>query len=241
MYPRQFFCVVTTSRIHHTYLMNKCRGNVSGLRGFKRLYLQPVLPPHISSNVEACGVNLMLIGPCIIAIVEEWNTNVMSLAILFHFLCAQHVSDINISIIRSLQLCCWITTSVVLFSVRCALEAGWSCASACKRNTTQNQAQQISNTQRTENKTTDVVIHQHSRKLLMMDILMSETCWAHNKWNKIASDIKLVFHASTITMMHGPINNRFQLYVHARKYPPVANRSEALRDDNIREITRIAF
>jgi len=38
----------------------------------------------------------------------------MSLAILFHFLCAQHVSDINISIIRSLRLCWWITTSVVL-------------------------------------------------------------------------------------------------------------------------------
>ena len=53
-----------------------------------------------------------------------------------------------------------------------------------------------SNTQRTENKTTDVVTHQHSRKLLKMDILMSETCWAHNKWNKIASDIKLVFHLS---------------------------------------------
>jgi hypothetical protein len=33
-----------------------------------------------------------------------------------------------------------------------------------------------SNTQRNENKPTDVVIHQHSRKLLMMDILMSETC-----------------------------------------------------------------
>ena len=49
----------------------------------------------------------------------------------------------------------------------------------------------------TENKTTDVVIHQHSRKLLKMDILMSETCWAHNKWNKIASDIKLVFRSST--------------------------------------------
>ena len=28
----------------------------------------------------------------------------MSPAILFHFLCAQHVSDINISIIRSVQL-----------------------------------------------------------------------------------------------------------------------------------------
>jgi len=36
-----------------------------------------------------------------------------------------------------------------------------------------------SNTQRTENKTIDVVIHQHSRKILKMDILMSETCWAH--------------------------------------------------------------
>ena len=94
----------------------------------------------------------------------------MSLAILFHFLCAQHVSDINISIFRSLRLC-WITTSVVLFSVRCVLEiwCGW------------------------------FLVHQHSRKLLMMDILMSETCWAHKKWNKIASDIKLAFHSSVLS------------------------------------------
>ena len=51
----------------------------------------------------------------------------MSLAILFHFLCTQHVSDINISIIRSLRLFCWIITSVVWFSVRCALaiRCGW--------------------------------------------------------------------------------------------------------------------
>ena len=54
----------------------------------------------------------------------------MSLAILFHFLCAQHVSDINVSIIRS---------------------------------TTQNQPHQISNTQRTESETTNMVIQQHSR------------------------------------------------------------------------------
>ena len=84
--------------------------------------------------------------------------------------------------------------------------AGWSCVSAWKTSTTQNQPHQISNTQRAENKTTYVVIQQHSRKLLVMDILMSETCWAHKKWNKIASDIKLVIHSSTITMMHGPIN-----------------------------------
>ena len=51
--------------------------------------------------------NLMFIGPCIIVIVEEWKTNLMSLVILFHFLCVQHVSDINIAIIKSLRLCCW--------------------------------------------------------------------------------------------------------------------------------------
>jgi len=71
----------------------------------------------------------------------------------------------------------------------------------------------ISNTHRTKNNTTNVVIQQHSRKLLMMDILMSETCWAHKKWNKIASNITLVFYSSTITMMHGPINIRFMWYL----------------------------
>ena len=96
------------------------------------------------AHKQIAMATLMFIGPCIIVIVEEWKINLMSLAILFHFLCAQHVSDINISIIRNLRLCCWITTSVVLFSFR-----------------------------------------------------------------KIANDIKLVFHSSTITMMHSPINIRF--------------------------------
>jgi hypothetical protein len=51
----------------------------------------------------------------------------MSLVVLFHFLCAQHVSDINISIIMSLRLFCWITTLVVFFFFRCVLEirCGW--------------------------------------------------------------------------------------------------------------------
>jgi len=139
----------------------------------------------------------------------------MSLAILCHFLCAQHVSDINISIIRSLWLFCWITTLVVLFLVRCVLEflCGWvrvvsmhNCASACNTDTTPTQPHRKSNTHRTKNNTTNVVIQQNSHKLLMMDILMSETCWAHKKWHKIASDITLVFYSSSITMMHGPIN-----------------------------------
>ena len=73
-----------------------------------------------------------------------------------------------------------------------------SCASACNTDTTLTQPHRNSNTHRTNNNTTNVVIQQNSRKLLLMDILMSETCWAHKKWNKIASYDKLVFYSSTI-------------------------------------------
>ena len=140
----------------------------------------------------------------------------LDVTILFHFLCAQHVSDINMSIIRSLRLFCWIITLVILFLVRCVLEirCGWVGvvsvlkAEACKTDTTPYQPHRISNTHRTKNNTTNVVIQQNSRKLLMMDILMSETCWAHKQWNKTASDVKVVFYSSTLTMMHGPINIR---------------------------------
>ena len=104
----------------------------------------------------------------------------MLLFILFHFLCVQHVSDINISIIRSLRL--------------------FRCVSASNPDTTPTQPHRNSNTHRTKNNTTNVVIQRNSRKLLMMAILMSETCWAHKKWNKIASDIKLVFHSSAIPL-----------------------------------------
>ena len=142
----------------------------------------------------------------------------MSLAILFHFLCAQHISDINISIIRILRIFCCITTLVVFFLVRCVLDfrCGWVGvvsvlqAAACNTDTTPTQPNWNSNTHRTKNNTTNVVIQQNSRKLLMMDILMSETFWAHKKWNKIASDIKLVFYSSAITTTHGPINIRLQ-------------------------------
>ena len=46
-------------------------------------------------------------------IVENKRPTWCHLLFLFNFLCAQHVSDINISIIRSLRLFCWITTLVV--------------------------------------------------------------------------------------------------------------------------------
>jgi len=86
---------------------------------------------------------------------------------------------------------------------------GWNCASACNTDTTPTQPHWNSNTHWTKKNMTNVVIQQNSRKLLMMDLLMSETCWAHKKWNKTASDMMLVFYSSTITMIHGPINIRF--------------------------------
>ena len=74
-------------------------------------------------------------------------------------------------------------------------------ASTCNTDTTPTQPHRNSSTHRTKNNTTIVVIQQNSRKLLMMDILMSETCWAHKKWNKITSDIKLVSYSSTIAFL----------------------------------------
>jgi hypothetical protein len=147
------------------------------------------------------GNVLIFIGPCIIAIVDEWKTNLMSLAILFHLLCAQHVSDINISIFRSLRLCWWITTSVVLFSVRCVLEFLLRLIFGVVR------FAGFSFTQRTENKTTDVVIYQHSRRLLKMDILMSEyfVTWSgyHVILNNNTSSLWILVHCENRTFYHG--------------------------------------
>ena len=92
----------------------------------------------------------------------------------------------------------------ILMSETCWAHKKWSkianCASACNTDTTPTQPHRNSNTHRTKNNTTNVVIQQNSCKFLMMDILMSETCWANKKWNKIASDIKLIFYSSAILL-----------------------------------------
>ena len=80
------------------------------------------LQSPLTSSLLGPNILLSTLFSNTLKLVEEWKTNLLSVAILFQFLCAQHVSDINISIIRSLRLCCWITTSVVFFSVRCVLE-----------------------------------------------------------------------------------------------------------------------
>jgi len=52
---------------------------------------------------------------------------------------------------------------------------------ACNTDTTPTQPHRNSNTHRTKNNMTNVVIQQNSRKLLMMGVLVSETCRAHKK------------------------------------------------------------
>jgi len=89
----------------------------------------------------------------------------MSIAILFHIVSSQHVSDINISIVRSLRLFCWITTLVVLFLVRCVFEfrCGWVVvvsvfrAEACNTDNTPNQPHRNSNTLLTNSNTSNAV------------------------------------------------------------------------------------
>ena len=57
-----------------------------------------------------------------------------------------------------------------------AVGCNTTCASIYSQDTTQAQQNLTSNTQQNKNSTTNVVIQQHRRKVLMMDILMSETC-----------------------------------------------------------------
>jgi len=95
---------------------------------------------------------------------------------LLYFLDTQHASGINMPIFRSLRLCCWTTTLAVLFLDCCVLELGCDSTLA--------EPHPNSNTQQSKNNTANVVVQQHSRKLLKMDILMPETCWVSKKWSK---------------------------------------------------------
>ena len=69
------------------------------------------------------------------------------------------------------SMCVGVSVWLVWSGIRVA-----GCASASNTDTTPTQQYQNSNTHRTKNNTTNVVIQENSRKPLMMDMLMSETC-----------------------------------------------------------------
>jgi len=98
-------------------------------------------------------ISLYVLANNIYLLVENKRATWCHLLFLFHFLCALHVSDFNISIIRSLWLFCWICY---------ILQHGYDAnPTTPKHRHTSDQEQ-----------TTNVVIQQNVHKLLMMDTLM---------------------------------------------------------------------
>jgi len=78
-----------------------------------------------------------------------------------------------------------------VFLFRCVLEfrCGWVGVVSVWQDeahldTTPNQPHRNSNTHRNKNTQPMWWYNKKSRKILMMDVLMSETCWAQKKWNK---------------------------------------------------------
>jgi len=114
---------------------------------------------------------------------------------LFCLLEPQHVSGINMSIFKSLRLCCWTTTLAVSFckdggvSVRvdlwCLVVCDW-CGVFC-RTPNQSHTTKLHKSKLTltppplQNETAIVVVQQNSGKLLKMDTLMPETCCVSKK------------------------------------------------------------
>ena len=109
---------------------------------------------------------------------------------------AQHVSNVSTSILRSLRLICWVISCVVLlwFDVcwcYSVVRLGWcgilmqveelKCFSLHKDTTSQHQ--HTSN----QSNTTHEITQQISRKLLRMEVLIFETCWALN--NEIVKQV----------------------------------------------------
>jgi hypothetical protein len=100
--------------------------------------------------------------------------------VLFHFFYAQHVSDINTSTIRDLRLFYCITTLVVCscFDVCWSFSVaglGWYRCSRLHEYHPNPATPKLQHTSKQEH-TTNVVIQQKIRRLLMMAVLMSETC-----------------------------------------------------------------
>jgi len=140
-------------------------------------------------------VRCVLVFRCGLAVVvwypyAGWGTS--AFISLFN---AQHVSDVNTSILRSLRLILLSYFMGYIVLVRCVLvfrcglavvvwypSVGWgTSASPCIR-IPQHHSQTTTKHQHTSNQNniTHEITQQISRKLLRMDVLTSETCWALN-------------------------------------------------------------
>ena len=112
---------------------------------------------------------------------------------------AQHASDVNTSILRSLRLICWVISWVVLFwfDVCWCYVVVWLGWCGIRM-----QAEALVQHQHTSNQsnTTHEITQQISRRLLRMDVLTSEARWALNNEiiKQVASSWSLFIHLPLI-------------------------------------------
>ena len=74
------------------------------LAGFQPAFPESKRPQTHALDLTTSEINEDKHWPELYLLVDECKTNLLSLAILFHLLCTQRVSDINISIFRRLRL-----------------------------------------------------------------------------------------------------------------------------------------
>ena len=120
-------------------------------------------------------------------IFEELEANLMSQFIKFYFTSSMlnmfptliHPSSgaCDFSIVLPHWSCVHVSICVGVLLWLVGVVSVWL-AEACYTDTTPTQPHRNSNTHRTKNNTTNVVIQQNSRKLSIMDILMSEIFWS---------------------------------------------------------------
>jgi len=96
---------------------------------------------------------------------------------------ARHVSDVNTSIFRILRLICWVISWVVLiwFDVCWCYVVVWLWWCGIRMQVEALVLQPAATFTSNQINTTHKITQRISRKLLRMDVLTSETCWALNK------------------------------------------------------------
>ena len=127
---------------------------------------------------------------------------------------AQHVSGVNTSILRSLRLICWVISWVVLLSYDVCwcygvVWLGWcGVISLCRLKHCFNQHPDTPAKPSYQSNTTHEITQQISRKLLRMDVLTPETCWAWNNemkkqvtssWSLFIQIVRILFDSFVLT------------------------------------------
>ena len=78
-------------------------GSLASLRTYRHLAAKVGTSKGGEKQWQTTPKNRKFIGPCIIVIVEELKTNLLSLVVFTSLIFAQHVSNINMSTFRSLR------------------------------------------------------------------------------------------------------------------------------------------